>query len=93
MFSNLDKTAQFSPFTYLDKDDAPFLMIHGTDDVTVSPIATMELYKRCQELGIQSERYSIVGMQHGGWQMQTDRVYEIIDTFMDGIVEANTKSA
>ena len=92
VFSNLDKTAQFSPFTYLDKDDAPFLMIHGTDDVTVSPIATMELYKRCQELGIQSERYSIVGMQHGGWQMQTDRVYEIIDTFMDGIVEANTKS-
>ncbi len=90
VFSDLDKTAMFSPFTYLDKDDAPFLMFHGTDDVTVSPISTMELYKRCQDLGIQSERYSFVGVQHGGWQMQTDRAYKLIDDFMDGIVQSKS---
>ena len=86
VFDDLEKTALFSPFTYLDENDAPYLMFHGTEDVTVSPIATMELFKRCQELGIPSERYSIVGAAHGGWQMQTDEVNQIIDEFMDGIV-------
>lgn len=90
VFDDMDKTAIYSPFTYLDKDDAPLLMFHGTDDVTVSPISTMELYKRCQDLGIQSERYSFVGVKHGGWQMQTDRAYAIIDEFMDGIVAAHS---
>ena len=56
VFDDLEKTALFSPFTYLDESDAPYLMFHGTEDVTVSPIATMELFKRCQELGIPSER-------------------------------------
>lgn len=92
VFDDMDKTAIFSPFTYLDENDAPFLMFHGTDDVTVSPIATMELYRRCQELGVQAERYSFVGVKHGGWQMQTDRAYQIIDEFMDGIVAANSSS-
>ena len=87
VFDDLEKTALFSPFTYLDENDAPYLMFHGTEDVTVSPIATMELFKRCQELGIPSERYSIVGAAHGGWQMQTDEVNQIIDEFMDGIVD------
>ncbi|WP_172137014.1 alpha/beta hydrolase [Adlercreutzia sp. ZJ473] len=86
VFSDLDKTAISSPFTYLDKEDVPYLMFHGTEDVVVSPIATMELYNRCQELGIESERYSVVGMGHGGWQMETNRVYAIIDEFMDKIV-------
>lgn len=86
VFDDLEKTAIFSPFTYLDKDDAPFLMFHGTDDVIVSPIATMELHKRCLDLGIASERYSFVGVKHGGWQMETDRALKIIDDFMDNIV-------
>lgn len=86
VFSDLEKTAIFSPFTYLDENDAPFLSFHGTDDVIVSPIATMELHKRCLDLGVASERYSFVGVKHGGWQMETDRAFKIIDDFMDGIV-------
>lgn len=86
VFDDLAKTAVFSPFTYLDKYDPPFLMFHGTDDMLVSPISTMEIYKRCQDLGIDSQRYSFVGVGHGGWQMQTDRANAIIDDFMDGIV-------
>ena len=89
VYDNLDKTAKFSPFTYLDKDDAPYLMFHGTEDMSVSPVSTMELYKRTKELGIPSERYTLEGMAHGGWQAKTDRAYEIIDKFMDGIVAAN----
>src|SRR5262245_33260429 len=33
----------FSPLTYLDKDDPPFLIMHGTDDTTV-PLAQSELF-------------------------------------------------
>lgn len=91
VFSDLDKTAIYSPFTYLDKSDAPFLLFHGTEDVIVSPIATMEIYDRCKELGIPTERYSFVGADHGGWQMSTDRANAIIDEFMDGIVASCTK--
>ncbi len=86
VFNDLEKTAVFSPFTYLDKNDAPLLSFHGTDDVIVSPISTMELHKRCLELGVASERYSFVGVKHGGWQMETDRALKIIDDFMDNIV-------
>lgn len=86
VFSDLDKTAIYSPFTYLDKDDAPYLLFHGTEDVVVSPIVTMEIYNRCKDLGIASERYSFVGAGHGGWQMSTDKANAIIDEFMDGIV-------
>lgn len=48
----------------------------------------MEIYDRCKELGIPSERYSLVGAGHGGWQMSTDRANAIIDEFVDGIVES-----
>ena len=86
MFSDLEKTALYSPFTYLDENDPPYLMFHGTEDVIVSPIATMEVYKRMSELGIPAERYSFIGAGHGGWQMNTAKAYQIIDDFMDGIV-------
>ena len=89
VYSNLDKPAKFSPFTYLDEDDPAFLCFHGTADMSVSPVSTMELYKRSKELGAASERYSIEGAAHGGWQFNTDRVNKIIDEFMDGIVAAN----
>ena len=91
VFSDLDKTAMYSPFTYMDKNDAPYLMFHGTEDVIVSPIATMEIYKRSTEMGVPSERYSFVGAGHGGWQMSTDKANKIIDEFMDGIVESCSK--
>ena len=86
VFSDLEKTALYSPFTYLDENDPPYLMFHGTEDVIVSPIATMEVYKRMSELGIPAERYSFIGAGHGGWQMNTAKAYQIIDDFMDGIV-------
>lgn len=90
VFSNLDKTAKFSPFTYLDADDPSILSFHGTADTLVSPISTMELYKRSKELGADSERYAIVGASHGGWQFSTKKVNDIVDAYMDGIV-ASTK--
>lgn len=90
VFSDTDKTAIFSPFTYLDKNDPPFLMFHGTDDVVVSPIATMELYNRCKKLGIDAERYSFVGAGHGDWQMKTDHANQIVDDFMDKIVASHS---
>lgn len=89
VFSNLDKTAKFSPFTYLDADDPSILSFHGTTDTLVSPISTMELYKRSKELGADSERYAIVGASHGGWQFSTKKVNDIVDAYMDGIVAAN----
>lgn len=93
VYSDLEKTAIYSPFTYLDKSDAPYLLFHGTEDVIVSPIATMEIYDRCKELGIPSERYSFVGAGHGGWQMSTAKANAIIDEFMDGIVASCAKKA
>ena len=101
VFSNLDKTAKFSPFTYLDAEDPSILSFHGVKDTLVSPISTMELYKRSKELGADSERYAIhstevnakgqtvEGASHGGWQFSTKKVNDIIDAYMDGIVAAN----
>lgn len=86
VFDDLDKTAIYSPFTYLDSSDPAFLMFHGTSDVIVSPISTMEIYKRCQTIGVPAERYTFVDVGHGGWQMSTAKANKLIDNFMDGIV-------
>lgn len=91
IFSDMEKAAIYSPFTYLDADDPAFLFLHGTADMSVSPVATYEYYRQCQAAGISAERYSIKGAGHGGPKMSTDYVNGLIDKFMDNIVAQYTK--
>jgi acetyl esterase/lipase len=53
-----------SPLTYLDKDDPPFLLIHGTADKTVSIERSREFAAALKKAGIEHELVEIEGAAH-----------------------------
>ncbi|MCA9139724.1 MAG: alpha/beta hydrolase fold domain-containing protein [Planctomycetales bacterium] len=55
-----------NPITYVDKDDPPFLIIHGSNDPTVPPNQSESLYKALQSAGVESTLHVIDGARHGG---------------------------
>ncbi|PAY16166.1 calcium sensor EFh [Rhodopirellula sp. SM50] len=59
---------QVNPITYVDKDDPPFLIIHGSDDRTVPPNQSELLHKALQAAEVESTLHVIEGAGHGGPQ-------------------------
>jgi acetyl esterase/lipase len=55
---------QASPLTWLDKNDPPTLIFHGTCDQTVPVSQSDTLYRRLQHLGVQSEYKRLPGWPH-----------------------------
>lgn len=89
VFQDYDYAAIFSPFTYMDKDDPSFLIMHGTNDTMVCPVATMEEYKHIKAAKPDDpliERYSIVGAGHGGAMFDSPWVYETMIKFVNDVV-------
>jgi acetyl esterase/lipase len=60
---------QLSPDTYLDKDAAPFLLIHSNADKTVPIAQSAEMLDRCKKLGVPAELVTIDGAPHAFWNM------------------------
>ena len=56
---------QASPVTFVSKDDAPFLIVHGTDDRTVSLRQAERLHAAQKEAGVDSTFVKIEGGGHG----------------------------
>lgn len=54
-----------SPVTYLDQDDPPLLLYHGTADSTISANQSELMYERAQELCHDTSLYLLDGVGHG----------------------------
>lgn len=78
-----NKAAYYSPFTYIDKKDPKFLILHGDKDTLVSPVASYELYNRLTDAGISTQRITIPGAGHGGANFEKANVYESVISFLD----------
>ena len=66
---NHDLCALANPMTYVDKNDPPFLIIHGDADPLVPHCQSVLLYKALQKNGVESEFISVPGAGHGGiWE-------------------------
>ena len=62
---------QANPITHISKGDAPFLIIHGTDDKLV-PLSQSELLQEAlTKGGIESELLVLKGADHGGKEFQS----------------------
>ncbi len=61
--------SQLSPVTYLDKDTAPFLLIHSNADKTVPIAQSTGVLERCKKLGIPAELVTIDGAPNTFWNM------------------------
>lgn len=84
--SILDKpevVAQSNPVNYVDKNDPPFLFIHGSADQLVSPSQTLLVHNALQKAGVESTRYVITGANHGGPHFSDPKVIEIMVDFLN----------
>lgn len=54
-----------SPITYVNKDDPPFLFIHGTEDKTVPHQQSVDFQTALKKAGVHAELYSVEGQSHG----------------------------
>ena len=83
VFENTTKAPIASPFTYIDKNDPPFLMMHGDKDTLVSPLASFELYNRLTAAGVTAERYTVTGAAHGGDMFAQPAALKMMTDFLD----------
>jgi len=84
--TSLDKpeiVAKANPINYVDKDDPPFLLFHGTQDKAVSPSQTLLLHNALRAAGVPSTRYVIEGAGHATAEFADPQVIKIIVDFLD----------
>jgi acetyl esterase/lipase len=53
-----------SPVNYIDTNDPPFLILHGTADKTVPVAQSVELYNKLKEYGVSSRLVIVEGAPH-----------------------------
>ena len=75
--------AKANPINYVDKNDPPFLLLHGTQDVSVSPSQTLLLHNALREAGVYSSRYVIEGAGHASAEFSNPQIIKIIVDFLD----------
>ena len=63
---NKIKTLTANPITYIDSEDAPFLIMHGTDDMLVPYNQSVLLDKALKKSGVPSVFLTIKGGKHRG---------------------------
>lgn len=66
---NLELCALANPITYVDKNDPPFLIIHGEADPLVPHCQSILLYNALKKNGVACEMITALGAGHGGiWE-------------------------
>lgn len=81
-----EESAYASPITYVEKNAAnlvPMLLMHGTEDVLVSPGQTDILYQALKAKGAEAERYVVKGAAHGGPYWVQEPVMKVMVDFFD----------
>lgn len=71
-----------SPVTYVDKDDPPFLIIHGEKDELVSPKQSQLLSAWLSAVGVQNELIMVQDAPHFGEMFDTDAIRSKVIGFL-----------
>jgi acetyl esterase/lipase len=80
---NKEKVARANPITYVTRDAAPFLIVHGDKDPAV-PIHQSELLRDAlTRAGVEVKLRVIEGGGHGGAGFSVPEVAELINAFFD----------
>lgn len=72
-----------SPITYINGDTPPFLLLHGTDDHTVSVRQSEILYEALEKAGVEVDLYELKGADHATPHFVQPEVQELILSFLD----------
>lgn len=79
---NKEKAAAASPVTYVDKDDAPFLILHGSADPVVPPNQSESLHAALTKAGVESTLHLLPGAKHGGPEFTSTQALGWVDEFL-----------
>jgi dipeptidyl aminopeptidase/acylaminoacyl peptidase len=71
-----------SPVTYVDKNDPPFMIIHGEKDELVSPNQSRLLSSWLRVNGVQNELIMVKGAPHFGEMFDSDEVRNKVIEFL-----------
>jgi acetyl esterase/lipase len=78
---NKEKAARANPITYVDKNDPPFLIMHGEDDRVVPINQSEELDQALRAAGVDVTLVRIPDAGHGGPGFNTPAIRKQIDDF------------
>ncbi len=78
---NKEKAKAASPTTYVTKDDAPFLIIHGDKDPLVPAAQSKELHELLEKIGVPSKLIILPGAGHGGPQFNSRETMSQVEEF------------
>jgi acetyl esterase/lipase len=78
---NQEKARKASPMTYVSKDSAPFLVMHGDQDNTVPLNQSEVLAEALKKAGVESELVVIQGNGHGGPGFNSPETRKRIEDF------------
>lgn len=92
MGGRMDKEslAQASPVTYVNKDNPPFLIMHGDQDDAIPPAQSEELYKALLKAGVPATYYLLPGYGHA---FDTPEHDKIVMDFLDAHLKPSKRSA
>lgn len=81
--SNKEKVARANPITYVTKDAAPFLILHGDKDPVVPHHQSELLRDALTKAGVEVHLRTVEGNGHGGPGFSTPDAARMVDAFFD----------
>ena len=85
---NKEKAKTANPITYVSKDSAPFLIMHGDKDPLVPLGQSQLLEKALKDAGVEVTLKVIEGAGHGGRQFNSPEANEAIEVFFNKHLKA-----
>jgi acetyl esterase/lipase len=84
---NEAKARRASPITYVSKDDAPMLIVHGDADLVV-PLAQSETFLAAlRKSGVDASLYVVTGGGHGGFR--DPEVPQRVEAFLERVLKTS----
>lgn len=85
VLENMDIACQSVCMNHIsnDKEIPPVLIIHGTKDTIVSFHQSIVLYEKLIECNKKADFYAVEGADHGGLPFWTDKIFDIIEAFIN----------
>jgi len=80
---------QASPATFVDKTDAPFLILHGDQDPLVPVEQSTSFEKLLTSAGVEVKLIIIKGAKHGGRQFASEENNQQLRAFFDKHIKRN----
>ena len=78
-----DRVALASPITYIDANDPPFFIQHGSADGTVNPRQSELLHAALGKAGVPSTHQVLAGAGHGGAAFTSAANVALVSAFLD----------